>query len=419
MPVGAAVVDWTSGLALGTVGDAPGGDHETTAAEAAELARLAAEHRAFAPEDGDRTRPGQDPPVEDLIISNRDSYHVLRFVRDELRQQRLPAPVAGPRGRQPRAGPHTARRDGRTAGAGMTVVEHPAAATAGPGRRRHVSGPGRRLADAAPGSPRSGPPASCSASAARSISPTARSCTPRARPPPGLDVLLTTGGTLDAEGWRDAVAQAGADGGSGGSWSTAAGSRAGALELCHLGALYDAAYFALGPSSAPGALPLRGRALARPRAPRAGGRRGARDPAPPRPAAPHLARPGDGHAPRWCAPAAPPAPPVPPRQRRGTRPGGRRPHGRRTSRWRWAARRSTPWSTYGGSPRRARDDPPAATRPAPPSGPEHPLPDPGHPADQAPEQPPPALDRVSPAIQASADPDVALLRRLRDALEAL
>ncbi|MFE9646990.1 hypothetical protein ACFYO0_23295 [Streptomyces sp. NPDC006365] len=77
--LGAAVVDWTSGLALGTVGDAPGGDHEATAAEAAELARLAAEHRAFAPEAGP-DEAAQDPPVEDLIISNVDTYHVLRFV---------------------------------------------------------------------------------------------------------------------------------------------------------------------------------------------------------------------------------------------------------------------------------------------------------------------------------------------------
>ena len=78
--LGAAVVDWTSGLALGTVGEAPGGDHETTAAEAAELARLAAEHRAFAPEEGSDWS-GDGLPVEDLIVSNRDTYHVLRFVR--------------------------------------------------------------------------------------------------------------------------------------------------------------------------------------------------------------------------------------------------------------------------------------------------------------------------------------------------
>ncbi|KUM72071.1 hypothetical protein J7F01_06245 [Streptomyces sp. ISL-22] len=74
---GAALVDWTSGLALGTVGDPPGGDHETAAAETAELARLAAEQHAFGP--GDDAGPA-DPPVEDVILSNRDSYHVLRFV---------------------------------------------------------------------------------------------------------------------------------------------------------------------------------------------------------------------------------------------------------------------------------------------------------------------------------------------------
>ncbi|MGW6904865.1 MULTISPECIES: hypothetical protein [unclassified Streptomyces] len=77
---GAALVDWTSGLALGTVGDPPGGDHETAAAEAAELARLAAEQHAFGPADDADGSDDADPPVEDLILSNRDSYHVLRFV---------------------------------------------------------------------------------------------------------------------------------------------------------------------------------------------------------------------------------------------------------------------------------------------------------------------------------------------------
>ncbi|MEH0578233.1 hypothetical protein QBA54_28005 [Streptomyces sp. B21-108] len=96
---GAALVDWTSGLALGAVGEFPGGDHEAAAAEAAEVARLTTEQRAFTPEGhashgggtesgtgagtGDGVGAGAgiaDPPVEDLIISNRDSYHVLRFV---------------------------------------------------------------------------------------------------------------------------------------------------------------------------------------------------------------------------------------------------------------------------------------------------------------------------------------------------
>ncbi|MET8981962.1 hypothetical protein ABZX85_40845 [Streptomyces sp. NPDC004539] len=76
---GAALVDWTSGLALGTVGEFPGGDAEAAATEAAEVARLAAEQRAFAPEDENSF--DDDPPVEDLILSNRDSYHLLRFVR--------------------------------------------------------------------------------------------------------------------------------------------------------------------------------------------------------------------------------------------------------------------------------------------------------------------------------------------------
>ncbi|MFF3325445.1 hypothetical protein [Streptomyces sp. NPDC002889] len=70
---GAAVVDWTSGLALGTVGDAAGDDHETAAAETAELARMAAEHSTFAPAD-------KSLDVEDLVVTTRSSYHLLRFV---------------------------------------------------------------------------------------------------------------------------------------------------------------------------------------------------------------------------------------------------------------------------------------------------------------------------------------------------
>ncbi|MEU0400461.1 hypothetical protein ABZ318_09420 [Streptomyces sp. NPDC006197] len=74
---GASLVDWTSGLALGTAGDSPVGDHETTAAETAELARSAAEFDSFTTADGS---PGAGPPVEDLIVTTRAGYHVLRFV---------------------------------------------------------------------------------------------------------------------------------------------------------------------------------------------------------------------------------------------------------------------------------------------------------------------------------------------------
>ncbi|MFH9983681.1 transcriptional regulator [Streptomyces sp. NPDC017179] len=69
---------------------------------------------------------------------------------------------------------------------------------------------------------------------------------------PGLDLLLTAHGTLTAEAWRDAVA--GADDRQGAAHRLLAGGHLteGALELCHLGALHDAAYFALAPSSTPG-----------------------------------------------------------------------------------------------------------------------------------------------------------------------
>ncbi|MGW4727034.1 hypothetical protein [Streptomyces sp. S1] len=79
---GASLVDWTSGLALGTAGDSPVGDHETTAAETAELARSAAEFDTFLATDEDSGGAGDDegPPVEDLIVTTRAGYHVLRFV---------------------------------------------------------------------------------------------------------------------------------------------------------------------------------------------------------------------------------------------------------------------------------------------------------------------------------------------------
>ncbi|MFE2494587.1 hypothetical protein [Streptomyces scopuliridis] len=74
---GAAIVDWTSGLALGTAGESPNGDHEATAAETAELARAAAEYTAFAPP---AAAGHKGPPVEDLIVTTRTGYHLLSFV---------------------------------------------------------------------------------------------------------------------------------------------------------------------------------------------------------------------------------------------------------------------------------------------------------------------------------------------------
>ncbi|MGW0789090.1 hypothetical protein ACWD04_12740 [Streptomyces sp. NPDC002911] len=89
---GAAVVDWTSGLALGTIGESPNGDHEATAAETAEVARMAAEQPVFAqaelPTAGLPGRPAPTaglpgrpaPTVEDVIVTTAPGYHILRFV---------------------------------------------------------------------------------------------------------------------------------------------------------------------------------------------------------------------------------------------------------------------------------------------------------------------------------------------------
>ncbi|MEU4063816.1 hypothetical protein AB0F25_15515 [Streptomyces wedmorensis] len=79
---GASLVDWTSGLALGTAGDSPTGDHETTAAETAELARAAAEFDSFTTTgEISGAIPGDSLPVEDLIVTTRAGFHVLRFVQ--------------------------------------------------------------------------------------------------------------------------------------------------------------------------------------------------------------------------------------------------------------------------------------------------------------------------------------------------
>lgn len=71
---GASLIDWSSGLSLGHVGDSPTGDHEATAAEATDLARAAADSPAFADADDMRM------PLRDIIITASRSYHLLCFV---------------------------------------------------------------------------------------------------------------------------------------------------------------------------------------------------------------------------------------------------------------------------------------------------------------------------------------------------
>ncbi|GHE77592.1 hypothetical protein GCM10018785_52340 [Streptomyces longispororuber] len=117
---GAALVDWTCGLALGSAGESPRGQPEAAAVEAAELARCSVEYGTFRPpEDDGPDGAGREPDgagrepggtgrvpggtgfepgsgsaglggdgprrtggtgVEDLIVTTRTAYHVLRFV---------------------------------------------------------------------------------------------------------------------------------------------------------------------------------------------------------------------------------------------------------------------------------------------------------------------------------------------------
>ncbi|GGV24132.1 hypothetical protein GCM10010260_75660 [Streptomyces filipinensis] len=69
---------------------------------------------------------------------------------------------------------------------------------------------------------------------------------------PGLDVLLTAHGTLAATAWQRAATATAGPLQAAELLLESGVLPAGALELCHLDALYDAGYFALAPSSTPG-----------------------------------------------------------------------------------------------------------------------------------------------------------------------
>ncbi|MFD9003602.1 hypothetical protein ACFV0T_21935 [Streptomyces sp. NPDC059582] len=63
---------------------------------------------------------------------------------------------------------------------------------------------------------------------------------------PDLGLLLTGSGAVDPAGWREALDRGGTRRGVGRQLVDSGRLAAGALELCHLGVLFDAAYFALG-----------------------------------------------------------------------------------------------------------------------------------------------------------------------------
>ncbi|SHN00765.1 hypothetical protein [Actinacidiphila paucisporea] len=72
---GAALVEWVSGLALGVIGEAAGGDHEAVAAETAAYARATAEHPVFTA--GHR---GTGIAAEEAMVVTGTGYHLLRFL---------------------------------------------------------------------------------------------------------------------------------------------------------------------------------------------------------------------------------------------------------------------------------------------------------------------------------------------------
>ncbi|WP_030244111.1 hypothetical protein [Streptomyces sp. NRRL S-350] len=70
----ASLVDWSSGLALGSLGSSPTGEHETSAAEATDLVRAAVESQTFTVAEDRRS------PLEDIIVTAGRSYHLIRFI---------------------------------------------------------------------------------------------------------------------------------------------------------------------------------------------------------------------------------------------------------------------------------------------------------------------------------------------------
>ncbi|MEU9076005.1 hypothetical protein ACFYUY_25465 [Kitasatospora sp. NPDC004745] len=70
----ASLVDWSSGLALGGLGECPAGDHETAAAEATDLVRATVESQTFTGAEERRS------PLQDIIVTAGRSYHLICFI---------------------------------------------------------------------------------------------------------------------------------------------------------------------------------------------------------------------------------------------------------------------------------------------------------------------------------------------------
>jgi hypothetical protein len=72
--IAASLVDWSSGLVLGAMGEGPGGDHDEAAAQTTEVARAAVESGSIT------TGVTGTLPVEDIIVTTQGGFHLIRFV---------------------------------------------------------------------------------------------------------------------------------------------------------------------------------------------------------------------------------------------------------------------------------------------------------------------------------------------------
>jgi hypothetical protein len=83
---GASLIDYTSGLVVGSAGEWPYGGPEAAAAGATEVVRAARDNAAFvAPERAGGRASGQPGDrLEDIVLTAEDRYHLLRFLPIEF-----------------------------------------------------------------------------------------------------------------------------------------------------------------------------------------------------------------------------------------------------------------------------------------------------------------------------------------------
>jgi hypothetical protein len=73
--LGAALVDYASGLTIRSAGRAPSGSHEVTADGVAAMVHATLASPAFA-------TPGEPGRIDDIVVTAGNGYHLVHFVAD-------------------------------------------------------------------------------------------------------------------------------------------------------------------------------------------------------------------------------------------------------------------------------------------------------------------------------------------------